>query len=88
MAKADFIEKQFNITPVLSKDHATHRLGGHLNNVWTNIPVTSAVSTEGINFISDHSLIQVKLKIGKEIKRYIPHKAYRFYSEVEIRRTI
>ena len=45
MAKADFIEKQFNLTPVLSKDHATHRLGGHLDNVWTNIPVTSAVST-------------------------------------------
>ena len=68
MAKSDFIEKEFQLTPVLLKTDPTHRLGGHLDNVWTNLPITGTVIHSGLDHITDHSMISVKLFISKEVR--------------------
>jgi hypothetical protein len=47
-AKSEFIEKEFHSTPVLQKTDPTHRFGGHLDNVWTNLPTTGAVINSGL----------------------------------------
>ena len=40
MKKSDFLENHFRLTPVIPKGYPTHKLGGHLDNVWTNISTT------------------------------------------------
>jgi hypothetical protein len=41
MKKTAFIEQAFNLTRLLDDSQATHRLGGTLDNIWTNLPVTN-----------------------------------------------
>ncbi len=40
MEIAEFLERKFRLKPVLSKHQPTHRLGRHLDNIWTNFPTT------------------------------------------------
>ncbi len=56
----------------------THNRGGHFDGLWTTLEVTSTQLKTDLADISDHSLIIAKLKIGKEVKRTIPHKVDEF----------
>ncbi len=56
----------------------THNRGGHFHGLWTTLEVTSTQLKTDLADISDHSLIIAKLKIGKEVKRTIPHKVDEF----------
>lgn len=45
-----------------------------MDNIWTNMTVTSCELTDNIKAISDHSVIKVRLRIDIAEKRGIPHK--------------
>lgn len=75
----------YDLTRVLSDNMATHSKGGKLDSFWTNLEVTSTVIISELSEISDHSLIAVKLKIGKDVKRTLPHKVYEYFVGSDIR---
>lgn len=37
---SDFLTKSFNLTPALDSTQATHKKGGHLDNIWTNLKIS------------------------------------------------
>ena len=74
MKKTKFLSNKFNLTKALRKDMATHRKGGNLDKIWTNLETTSIELIQGLEEISDHSLIQVRLRISEAVKRKLPHK--------------
>ena len=87
MKQTDFLHNLFKLKAVLSKEQATHKLGGHLDNIWTNLQVTSTELIGGLK-ITDPALISVKLRIDENFNRTLPHKTISFYSGVDIRNTV
>ena len=91
MSKSEFLEqhfKHFKLTPAVGKQQATHKLGGHLDNYLTNIPVTKVELINGLDHISDHTLIQVTLRISEDIERTLPYKNFSFYSATDVRKAL
>ena len=76
MKNCDFLEKEFKLDPVLSKNYPTHYLGSHLDNVRTNTSQTKGAElATGLDHISDHAMMRVYSRIPAETKRSLPYKA-------------
>ena len=88
MKRCDFLKNVFHLTPVLKKGKSTHCDGWHLDNLWTNIDCTSVHLVEYLNHISDHTMLQVTLRIGGEIKRSLPYKEQAFNCQADVRKAI
>jgi len=67
MERCEFLEKEFLLTPVISREQPTHKKGNHLDNVWTNIPGAKAVLKNGLDHISDHSIFMISARIGEDV---------------------
>lgn len=59
-----------------------------MDNVWSNLEITSTELIEGLDGITDHSVISVKLRIDENVKRIIPHKTFSFYANSDIRKML
>lgn len=86
MKDSKFLEEHFHLTAVLSPEKATNKLGGHLDNVWTNLTITGSEIIDNLDEISDHSLINVKLRIEETVKRGLPYKGECNYHAADIKR--
>ena len=88
MARCQFLEQEFLLTPVIGSEQATHKMGNHLDNVWTNIPGAKAVLKNGLDHISDHSIFMISARIGEDVKRTLPYKPTSYYAPKDIRKAI
>jgi hypothetical protein len=59
MKKSDLLTKRFNLTPALDSSQATHKKGGHLDIIWTNLEISGKEIIEGLNEITDCVVIIV-----------------------------
>ena len=87
MKKCAFLESQYQLKPSIDSDTATHKLGGHLDNVWSNLTVTATKLVNQLDFISDHSLFEIKFLVEKEVSRKIPDTKHEYFTSRDIRQT-
>ena len=88
MERCEFLEKEFLLTPVISREQPTHKKGNHLDNVWTNIPGANSVLKNGLDHISDHSIFMISARIGEDVKRTLPYKPTSYYAPKDIRKAL
>ena len=72
---------------MIKKGKSTNRESCHLENIWTNID-HSVKLVENIPNITDHSIFQVTLRIGPEVKLYLPFKDHTFYFPTDVKKAI
>lgn len=85
MEMSGFLTSYFNLTKVIPENIATHAKGASLDGLWSTLEATSCVIVSDLSQISDHSLILTKFRIGKEIKRTIPHRVDEFVTSADFR---
>lgn len=88
MERCEFLEKEFLLNPVISKEQSTHKKGNHLDNVWTNIPNAKVTLKNGLDHISDHAIFMISARIGEDVKRTIPYKPTSYFAPRDIRKAL
>jgi hypothetical protein len=88
LERCQYLEKEFLLTQVISREQPKHKKGNPLANVWTNIPGAKAVLKNGLDDISDHFIFMISARIGEDVKRTLPYKPTSYYTPKYIRKAL